>query len=199
MADNKIFDSAWTLLTSFHEANEAVVKHLLAAQEHNRKLAESFFTEGMEVLKANQKAAEDLVTAQERSVQYTQRFFAEGMEVLKANQTAAHSLVAAQERNMEYVEHFFHNGIEALKSQTESMRALMQDLEQQINKQREALETLTRAPMEMTLDILYAPLVAYQKALDVAKTITQESFKQTQRMTDQMKQTAKPPDEQHGE
>ncbi len=78
------------------------------------------------------------------------------------------------------------------------MRALMQDLEQQLDKQREALQTLTRAPMEMTLDILYAPLTAYQKALDVAQTITQESFKQAQQMTDQMWPTAKPPDEQRG-
>ena len=199
MADNKISDSAWTLLTSFHEANEAVVKHMVAAQERNRKIAENFFTEGMQILKANQKAVEDMVTAQERSVQHTQRFFTEGLEVLKANQAAAQSLQAAQERNMQYVEHFFTQGIEALKSQTESMRALMQDLEQQLDKQREALQTLTRAPMEMTLDILYAPLVAYQRALGVAQTITQESFKQTQRMTDQIKQAAQPPDEQHGE
>ena len=75
----------------------------------------------------------------------------------------------------------------------------LQELGALVRKQREALQTLTRAPMEMTLDILYAPLTAYQKALDVAQTITQESFKQTQRMTDQMKQAAQPPDEQHGE
>lgn len=198
MADNKISDAAWTLLTSFHDANEAVVKHMVAAQERNRKIAESFFTEGMEILKANQKAVEDMVTAQERSVQYTQRFFTEGMEVLKANQAAAQSLQAAQERNMQYVQHFFTQGIEALKSQTESMRALLQDLEQQLNKQREALQTLTRAPMELTIDILYAPLAAYQKALDVAETVTRESFKQVQQMTDQMRPSAQPPDEQHG-
>src|SRR6266568_831626 len=166
MADNKISDSAWTLLTSFHEANEAVVKHMAEAQERNRKIAESFFIEGMEVLKTNQKAVEDVV--------------------------------AAQERNMQYVQRFFTQGIEALKSQTDSMRALMQDLEQQLNKQREALQTLTRAPMEMTLDILYAPLAAYQKALDAAETVTRESFKQVQQMTDQMWQAAPPPDEPHG-
>ena len=198
MADNKISDSASTLLTSFHEANEAVVKHMAEAQERNRKIAESFFIEGMEVLKTNQKAVEDVVAAQERSVQYTQRFFTEGMEVLKANQAAAQSLQAAQERNMQYVQRFFTQGIEALKSQTDSMRALMQDLEQQLNKQREALQTLTRAPMEMTLDILYAPLAAYQKALDVAESVTLENFKQVQQMTHQMWQAAPPPDEPHG-
>src|SRR6266516_4115692 len=198
MTDKKVTDAAWTLLTSFQEANRIVAEHLVAAQEHNRKLAQEFFTEGMEVLQANQQAVAENVAAQERSIQYTQRFFTEGMEVLRANQAAAQSLQAAQEHNMQYVQRFFTQGIEALKSQTDSMRALMQDLEQQLNKQREALQTLTRAPMEMTLDILYAPLAAYQKALDAAETVTRESFKQVQQMTDQMWQAAPPPDEPHG-
>ena len=179
MADKNISEAAWTLLTSFYEANKAIAEHLVAAQERNRKLAESFFTDGMEVLKANQKAAEDLVTAQERGVEYTQRFFTEGVEVLKANQTAAQSLVTAQERNMQYVQHFFNEGIEALKSQTEGLRALMQDLDQQIRKQQEALQTLALAPVEVTLDILRAPLASYQKALGIAETMMHQRIKQT--------------------
>lgn len=63
MADKKVSDAAWTLSTSFLEANKAVADHLAEAQERNRKLAEDFFTDGMEVLKANQKAIEDIVTA----------------------------------------------------------------------------------------------------------------------------------------
>ncbi len=47
MEDKKVADAAWTLLTSFQEANCIVAEHLKAAQEHNRKLAEEFFTEGM--------------------------------------------------------------------------------------------------------------------------------------------------------
>ena len=66
MADNKISDSASTLLTSFHEANEAVVKHMAEAQERNRKIAESFFIEGMEVLKTNQKAEIGRASCRER-------------------------------------------------------------------------------------------------------------------------------------
>jgi len=141
MEDKKVADAAWTLLTSFQEANRIVAEHLVAAQEHNRRLAEEFFTEGMEVLRANQQAAAESVAAQERSVHYTQRFFTEGMEILKANQAAAQSLVAAQERTMQYAERFFNGGIEVLKSQSESMRGLLHDLEQQVDKQREALAT----------------------------------------------------------
>ncbi len=186
MADKNVTDAAWTLLNSFQEANRIVVEHLVNAQERNRKQAEEFFTEGMEVLRVNQQAVADNVTAQERSVHYTQRFFTEGMEVLRANQQAAQSLVAAQERTMQYAERFFTSGIEVLKSQEQSMRALLEDLEQQVNKQLEALQTLSRAPVEMALEVFSAPLAAYQRALDVAAAVTQESFKQAQQATGQV-------------
>jgi hypothetical protein len=61
MTENMVHESIWTLIKSFQEANQAVTESLVAAQERNRKLAERFFTDGMEVLKANQEAAESLV------------------------------------------------------------------------------------------------------------------------------------------
>ena len=151
MDDKKVTHAAWTLLNSFQEANRIVVEQLVASQEHNRKLAEQFFTDGMDVLRANQQALADSVAAQERSVTYTQRFFTEGMEVLRANQQAAQSLVAAQERTMQYAKRFFTSGIEVLKSQEQSMRALLEDLEQQVSKQREALHWLP-------IGVLWIPL-----------------------------------------
>jgi len=156
MTDKKITDAAWTLLTSFQEANQAVAEHLVSAQERNRKLAERFFTEGMEVLKANQAAAQGLVAAQERTNQYVQGFFNEGMEVLK--------------------------------SQAESMRALLQELDQQIRKQHEALQTLAHAPVEATLDILRTPLAAYQQALGMAETVTRQGLEQVQRAAEQTRE-----------
>jgi predicted Fe-Mo cluster-binding NifX family protein len=195
MEDKKVADAAWTLLTSFQEANRIVAEHLVAAQEQNRKLAEQFFKDGMEVLRANQQAVADNVVAQERSVQYTQRFFTEGMEVIKANQTAAQSLVATQERTMQYAEHFFNSGIEVLRSQAESMRALLHDLEQQVAKQREALQTLALAPVEIALDIFAAPLTAYQKALDIAGAVTREEFKWAEHATERTRQADQQSDE----
>jgi len=199
MADKKVTDAAWTLLTSFQEANRIVAEHLVASQEHNRKLAEEFFTEGMEVLRANQQAVADSVAAQERSLQYTQHFFKEGMKVLRANQQAAQSLVAAQERTMQYAERFFTGGIEVLRSQAESMRALLEDLEQQVSRQREALQTLTREPIDIALDVFSAPLAAYQRALDVAGAVTREGFKQMEHATGQVSQTTEQSDEHLGE
>ena len=188
MADKKITDAAMTLLTSFQEANRIVVEHLVASQERNRKQAEEFFTEGMEVLRVNQQAVADSVAAQERSVKYTQLFFTEGMEVLRANQQASQSLVAAQERTMQYAERFFTSGIEVLKSQEESMRALLEDLEQQVSRQREALQTLSLAPVEIALEVFSAPLAAYQRALDVAEAVTEEGFKEVEHATGQVSQ-----------
>lgn len=184
MADKKASDAAQTLISSFLEANSAVVGHLEEAQGRNRKRAESFFTEGMEVLKANQTAVANLITAQERSVQYTQRFFTEGMEVLKANREAADGLVAAQERNMQYAQRFFNDGVEALNSQVESMRALLNGLEQQVKIQQEAFQTLAQAPLEMTLDVLRAPLTYYEKMLGAAETITRQGHEYVQKMTE---------------
>ncbi len=156
MADKKVTDAAWTLLTSFQEANRIVVEHLVASQERNRKQAEEFFTEGMEVLRANQQAAQSLVTAQEHTMQYAERFFTSGIEVLK--------------------------------SQEESMRALLEDLEQQVSRQREALQTLSLAPVEIALEVFSAPLAAYQRALDVAEAVTEEGFKQVEHATGQVSQ-----------
>ena len=71
MADKKITDAPWTLMNSFQEANQIMAAHLMTTQEQQRKPAEEFFTEGMEVLRANQQAVADSVAAQERSVTYT--------------------------------------------------------------------------------------------------------------------------------
>lgn len=197
MEDKKVAEATWTLLTSFQEANRIVAEHLVAAQAHNRKLAEEFFKDGMEVLRANQQAVADSVAAQERSVQYTQRFFTEGMEILKANQAAAQSLVTAQERTMHYAEHFFNGGIEVLKGQAESMRALLHDLEQQVDKQREALQTLASAPVEIALDVFSAPLAVYQRALDVTETITREGFKRAEHVWGQANQADNRESDEH--
>ncbi len=64
----------WTLVTSLQETNHAITESFGAAQERNKRLVESYFTDGMEVLKANQAAAENLVAAQEGNLKYAQRF-----------------------------------------------------------------------------------------------------------------------------
>src|SRR5258708_36615863 len=77
MADKKVNDAAWTLLTSFQEANRIVAEHLVASQERSRKLAEEFFTEGMEVLRANQQAEAESGARQAARLHHTQRLLTE--------------------------------------------------------------------------------------------------------------------------
>ena len=119
--------------------------------------------------------------------------------MLKANQAAAQGLVAAQERTFQYVQGFFNEGMEVLKSQAESMRALLQELEQQIRKQHEALQTLAYAPVETTLDVLRTPLAAYQKALGMAETLTRQGLEQMQQAAEQMQQATHQTREPHSE
>ena len=84
MADQKVNEATWALVKTFQETNQAIIQSIIAAQERTMKFAQSFFTEGMDILKSCQAAAEQIVAAQERTTTFTQRFFTEGMEVLKA-------------------------------------------------------------------------------------------------------------------
>jgi len=54
MAEKTVHEAVWTLIQSFQETNQAITESFVASQERNRKLAESFFTDGMGVLKTNQ-------------------------------------------------------------------------------------------------------------------------------------------------
>jgi hypothetical protein len=165
----------------------------------DKKITDAAMTLLTSFQEANRIMAAHLMTAQERSVAYTQRFFTEGMEVLRANQQAAQSLMTAQERTMQYAERFFTSGIEVLKSQTQSMRALLEDLEQQVNKQREALQTLALSPVDITVDVFSAPLAAYQRALDVTEAVAREGFKQVEHATGQVSQATEQSDEHQGQ
>jgi signal transduction histidine kinase len=154
MAENRVHEAIWALIKSFQEANQVVTESVVVAQEQNRRLAQSFFADGMEVLKANQAAAESLTAAQERNMQYAQRFFTEGMEILER--------------------------------QVESMRVLMQELEQQARKQQEALQTLANESVDTYIDFLRTPLSYYQQTLDAAETLTRRGLENFQKATQQM-------------
>jgi len=186
MSENNVHEAVWTLINIFQETNQAVTGSFAASQERNRKIAESFFTEGMEVLKANQEAAKSLSTAQERNRELARRFFSEGLEVLKANQEAAERLTAAQERNVQYAQRFFTDGTQILEQQAEGMRSLMKALEQQAKKQQEALQTLAHTSVETYIDFLRTPLSYYQQTLNAAESLTRQGMENFQKATQQM-------------
>ncbi len=191
MAENKIYEAIWTLIRSFQDASQAVTESVITAQERNRRLAESFFTDGMGVLRANQEAAKALNVAQERNRRLAERFFTDGMEVLKANQEAAESLTAAQEGNVKYAQRFFTDGMEVLERQAESMRSLMQELERLAKKQQEALQTLANESVDTYIDFLRTPLSYYQQTLDAAESLTRQGLENLQKATQQMQGTVR--------
>ena len=61
MADKKASDAAQALLKSFQETNQVITENMAATQERSKQFAQSFFTEGMGVLKANQAVAQNIV------------------------------------------------------------------------------------------------------------------------------------------
>jgi len=70
MAENKVYDATWNLLHSVRETNQAIADSWVTVQERNMKLAQSFFTNWMEILKAqadtNRALAEKIVQQSER-------------------------------------------------------------------------------------------------------------------------------------
>ncbi len=43
MTEKTVHEAVWTLIQSFQETNQAITESVVASQERNRKLAESFF------------------------------------------------------------------------------------------------------------------------------------------------------------
>jgi len=164
MAEKMVHEAVWTLIQSFQEANQAITENLLAAQESNRKIAQRFFRDGMQLLKTNQAAAESLVAAQEGNVKYAQRFFTDGMQILE--------------------------------QQAESMRTLMQELERQIKRQQEALQTLAHESVDNYTDFLRTPLSYYQQTLDAAENLTRQGLENFRKATQQVQGTEQKMNEQ---
>ena len=111
--------------------------------------------------------------------------------IQESNQAIAKSIVAAQERNMKFAQSIFMNGIEVLKSQAESTRALMQELEQQAQRQQEALQKLAQGSTENYADVFRTPLSYYQQALEVAEATTRQGLENFEQALDSAQTTAR--------
>jgi uncharacterized protein YukE len=62
----------------------------------------------------------------------------------EANQAIAWSVVAAQERNAKFAHSLFTSGVEVLKSHAEETQTLLQELEQQTQKQQAVFQKLVQ-------------------------------------------------------
>ena len=97
----------------------------------------------------------------------------------EANQTLAESLAAAQERNLKYAQSVFESTIALLKDHVESTRSLLEQWEQQAQKQ-----PVVPGVAESYFSFFRAPLNAYQRVIEVMETASKQSLESFQKATE---------------
>ncbi len=101
----------------------------------------------------------------------------------EANQALVGNLTAAQERNLKYAQSVFESTIELLKSHMEGTRALLEQWEEQAQKQQGGSRT-----GGTSLDLFRMPLTAYQQTLKVMESASRQSLESFQKATESFQQ-----------
>jgi hypothetical protein len=99
----------------------------------------------------------------------------------KVNQALAESLSTAQERNLKYAQGVFESTIGLLKNHAESARSVLEQWEQQAQKQLgdpKAAETY--------MSFFRAPLSAYQQTLEMVETASKQSLESFQKAAESL-------------
>ena len=94
----------------------------------------------------------------------------------EATHTMAESLAAAQERNLKYAQNVFESTIALLKDHVESTRSLLEQWEQQAQKQ-----PVVPGAAENYFSLFRAPLTAYQQVIEVVETASKQSLESFQK------------------
>src|SRR5258708_4450616 len=105
--------------------------------------------------------------------------------VQETNKAITETAVSAQEKNLAFAQSVLENGIEVLKWNAESTRTLMQEVEQQYQKQQEAFQALAQESIDAYRDFIFAPLNFFQKAMSTAEAATSEGLENFQKVTQQ--------------
>ena len=104
--------------------------------------------------------------------------------------TLADRAVALQESNLRLTQNFFQNWIERLHNQAEGTREATQDLREQGQRQREAVETLSQEATNAYSEFLNSALSFYQQTLSTATQVAQQNTQQGAEATQQALQAA---------
>ncbi len=97
----------------------------------------------------------------------------------EANQSLAENLSVAQERNLKYAQSVFESTIALLKDHAESARSMLEQWEQQAQKQH-----VDPKVAESYLSFFRAPLNAYRQTLEVVETASRQSVESFQKATE---------------
>jgi|SRR5215207_3985879 len=95
----------------------------------------------------------------------------------QAFRTLADRTVALQESNLRLTENFYKNWIEQLNTQTQGTRQVVQNLRDQGQRQREALETLSREATNTYSEFLNSAVGFYQNAVGTATQVAQQNMR----------------------
>src|SRR5919202_576863 len=93
--------------------------------------------------------------------------------------------VALQESNLRFTENFYKNWIEQLNNQPQGTRQAVQNLRDQGQRQREALETLSQEATNTYSEFLNSALGFYQNAVGTAAQVAQQNMQQGVQATQQ--------------
>jgi len=98
--------------------------------------------------------------------------------------------VALQESNLKLTQNFFQNWIEQVHNRTQATREVTQNLQEQGQRQREAVETLSQEGTNAYSEFLNSALSFYQEALSTATQVAQQNMQQAVQATQQGVQAA---------
>jgi predicted secreted protein len=178
MADTRTNQTTWDLLASLREVNKAVTDSTIEAQQRNVAFAQSILENGIELLKSHAEDTRSLLQDLLARTKDPQNWQSSLQEVIE-------NAIAVQERNTKFIQSVFENGIEVLKSQLGVTRALLQEMEQQEQKQQDAFQTLAHESFEAYLGFVRAPFSYYQQAFEAAELATREGLENFQKATRQ--------------
>lgn len=80
--------------------------------------------------------------------------------------------VALQERNVRFAQGVLDSTASEVRQQAESNRALVQELVERAERQREAFQTVVEESVDAYMDFVFAPLSYYKEGLEAAKKVT---------------------------
>ena len=99
--------------------------------------------------------------------------------------TIADRTVARQESNLRLTQNFFNNWVEQVNNQAQGTRQAVQNLRDQGQRQREAVESLSREATNTYSEFLNSALGFYQNAVGTAMQVAQQNMQQGVQATQQ--------------
>jgi len=103
----------------------------------------------------------------------------------RAFRIMANGTVALQESNLKLTENFYKNWIEQVHNQAQGTREVVQNLRDQGQRQREAVETLSQEVTNTYSEFLNSAVGFYQNALGTATQVAQQNMQQGAHATQQ--------------